>query len=179
MNIKKNNEVETKALEIILDTNILQYLSNKELKQDLQQFLNDFIEKGYTLAISEISIFELLRNLSKSKEEVAVNQLNIFEKYQVTSTTLTVASQLSTIYSQNNISPQQISIPDLVIAATAVLTNTMILTSDINDFPRPFFSEILEMQIFYKKKSKTKLQVFQLLSPNLAVINAKFSERTL
>lgn len=87
------------------------------------------------------------------------------------------ASWLSTIYKNEKVSNQQISLEDKIIDATAILTDSLIMTADINDYPRPFFTEAEEKLFFYRHKNKTCMRVIQLLKPNLPVMQQRFSER--
>lgn len=100
------------------------------------------IYRGFGLAISYISILELLAD--------------------------------ATIKQEQN---EDISLADKVITATSILSGSLVLTADVNDFPRPFFSEAEEKLIEYRKKNKTNMISLQILRPNIVYINQRFSER--
>jgi len=54
---------------IILDTCILQYLNDKKISAQLISYLASLIKKGFSLAISDISIQELLTNATIKQEK--------------------------------------------------------------------------------------------------------------
>jgi predicted nucleic acid-binding protein len=126
--------------DIILDTCILQYISNKKISGQLISYLASLVKKDFNLAISDISIQELLTNATIRQEKEGLALLSNFKNYQLESNILVSASQLSTLYNQRKIPNQNISVPDKIIASTAILSDSLIMTADINDFPRPFFS---------------------------------------
>lgn len=162
---------------IILDTCILQYISDKKISAQLISYLASLIKKGFSLAISDISIQELLTNATIKQEKEGLALLSNFKNYQLESNILVSASQLSTLYNQGKIPNQNISIPDKIIASTAILSGSLIMTADVNDFPRPFFLEAEEKLFFYKHRNKTNMRVVQMLKPNMATIIQRFSER--
>ncbi|MHA1305138.1 MAG: type II toxin-antitoxin system VapC family toxin [Candidatus Heimdallarchaeaceae archaeon] len=162
---------------IILDTCILQYINDKKISTQLISYLGDLTKRGFGLAISDISIQELLTSATIKQERNGLALLSKLRAYRVESTILVGASQLSTLYSQEKISNQNISIPDKIIASTAILSGSLIMTADVNDFPRPFFLEAEEKLFFYKHKNKTNMRVIQILRPNKEVINQRYSER--
>lgn len=167
--------------DIILDSCILQYIGNKQILGELLAYLLELVERGFGLTISEVSYFELLSGTTIKQEKSAVDLLDKFNRYLIDLRVLIAASQLSTLYFHQckleDRSPQNISFQDKIIAATAILTGSLILTANINDFPRPFFQEAEEKPIFYKHKNKTQMLVLQLLRPNQLVVQQRFHER--
>ena len=162
---------------IILDTCIVQYTSDKFIGVDLLKYLVQLSQRGFGLAISAISIYELLSGTTEKQETDGLSILNLFKKYYFDDNLLLAASQLSTLYEKEKVPSQNISVPDKLIAATAVLTGSLVMTADINDYPRPFFDTAEEKLFFYTKKDRTNMRVIQLLRPNSVVINQRFSER--
>lgn len=170
----QNNPVQS---HILLDTCILQYLGNKDFGGELLAYLTSLVDQKHIFAISQISISELLANMNVTQEKEGIEKLNIFTQYLVDSSTLHASARLSTVYKLENINENQISVGDKIIASTAILTDSMILTSNVNDFPRPFFRTVDEKLIFFTKKNSKKMIVFQLLRPNYDILNQKFAER--
>ncbi len=172
---------ETPQQVIILDTNILQYINNQKILAQLLSYLSDLVKRGFGLAISEVTYYELLSGTTAKQEEDGLNILNNFTKYVVELRVLVAASQLSTLYYHQckleGRTSHDISVQDKIIASTAILTGSLILTANINDFPRPFFHEAEEKPLFYKDGNKTKMLVLQLLRPNQVVIQQRFQER--
>lgn len=163
--------------DIILDTCLLQYLSDQKISKELVDYLMELQGANFDLAISNISICELLSGTTKRQEADGIGILSLFKKYQVDDNVLLATSQLSTLYGREKIPGQDISIADKIIAATAVLTGSLILTADIHDFPRPFFKEAAEKLFYYSIRNKTCMRVVQIFSPNTVIINQRFSER--
>jgi predicted nucleic acid-binding protein len=172
-----SNSEEAKKELIILDTNILQYIQHDKFSSQLGSFLHELFNMTYELSVSNISIYELLCGTSLNLEKRGTEVLSWFTQLDVSKDVLLLSSQLFTLYNDQKISKEQISYADRIIAATCVLTNSLLLTGDVNDFPRPFFTEVYEEKIFYKQKNKTCLQVVQLLQPNHEFILQKLSER--
>ncbi len=128
---------------VILDTNIIQYSANKKFGKEITDFLDELKKRGFELAISDISYSELLANLSQAKEEAGLKLLRSFKKIEVGTTFLHAAARTCTIYNQQRKieqkSKSEASVADLIIAATAILTGSLIITANINDFPKAIF----------------------------------------
>lgn len=175
-NILDSNE-QSPIQNIILDTNILQYLSNRYIKNELNSYLLDLVARGFGLAISDISIVELLQDSTSEQEKIGLEILNLFNRYQLNESFLLGAAQFSTLYKSDRVRNDAISLADKIIASSSVLSGSLVLTADVNDYPRPFFWEAEEKQIIYRKNNKTNILIVQLLRPNMEYINQKFSER--
>lgn len=64
---------------IILDTCILQYLDDNSLRDDVFELLNKLITNNNILAISDYSVFELLRGANVSKQESLSRIVTFYE----------------------------------------------------------------------------------------------------
>lgn len=175
--IYMTDQMETVKQSVICDTNILQYLGNKHILLELTNYLLDLEKRKFTLSISIISLYELLSGATLTQEKKIVKTLNQFKKWEITEEVLITSSRLTTLYNMGRIPIQMISSEDKFIAATAILTGSLILTANVNDFPRPFFREAEEKLIFYKRKDKKIMLSLYLLNPNYPVINQRFTER--
>lgn len=163
--------------DIILDTCLLQYIGDKNIAKNLIDYLSELEGANFNLAISNISVCELLSGTTQKQETDGLSILSLFKRYQVDDNVLVATSQLSTLYGREKIPNQDISIADKIIAATAILTGSLILTADVHDFPRPFFREAAEKLFYYSIKNKTRMRVVEVLAPNTVIINQRFSER--
>lgn len=161
---------------IILDTNILQYFGNKHIGPLLRQYLQVLRGRNFTLSISEVTIFESLAFSKRHQEDEIVRTLNQFLHKPITKEVLVTSSWLSKLYIIEQIPLLQISTEDKILGATALLTNSLIVTANVNDFPRPFFKEKEEELIFYRYKNKKRMIAVYLLEPNLPVIQERFDE---
>lgn len=162
---------------VILDTNIFNYSSNKFISTTLNSFLSLLINSGFVLAFSDISMCELLSGATVTQENDQLSVLNNFRRYLVDDNVLIGAARLQSFYKKENVPEGQIDLADKIIAATAIITGSLILTANVNDFPRPFFHEVHEERLMYRKKDSSCLQVVQLLSPNIELINQRLTER--
>lgn len=163
--------------DIILDTNILQYSIDKHILLSLSSYISDLLKRGFGLAISNISAFEILAGVDVKKEERLLNLLNQYNKYDITDEVLIGAAQLQTLYGVDKILPTQISIGDKLIASTSILTGSLIMTVNGKDFPWPFFSELERNLIIYTKNKRSHVFMVGLFAPDLVYINNCFSKR--
>lgn len=168
---------------ILLDTCSLRYLSsenNEDLAQKVANYLIELNVRGFTLAISEISIYELLEGVTQKREVNLLNVLSIFDYFFVERRDLIAGAELHDLYrDQSKINkagkllegkPGNIEMADKIIAATCIFSMAPILTADGNDFPRPFFFEHEIKKIEFLDKGKTKVVVLYLLNPEYDVI---------
>lgn len=178
MNQPLNNQPVAVPIQyIILDTNILQYTENKDIATALITFLSELVQRGFGLAISDVSKFESLCGTTISQEAKIIETLKLFQNYQITDEVLIAASRLFTLYKNEGVPISQVEVPDKIIASTAILNNSLVLTANISDFPRPFFSEAETKHVFYRKNNKDNLLVVMILRPDLTVIQDRFSKR--
>lgn len=174
----------TTQQDVILDTCILQYLgSSKGFGTELTSYLDELVSRGFGLTISDVSFYELLSGLSTQKETEGINLLNKFTRYLLEPTVLLAAARLSALYfQQTKIEGRTTGDPsmqDKIIGVTSILTGSLIITANVNDFPRPFFREVEEKLLYYKERNKQQMQVIQLLAPNAPVVEQRFQERPL
>jgi predicted nucleic acid-binding protein len=107
---------------LLLDTNILIYLSKKELK------LEDFASEDDVLFISVITLMEAKGyQFSNKKEETIIDSLceNLIKAYLTDDVIETVIS----LRKKHNI-----KLPDAIILATAIENNLQLITRNTKDF---------------------------------------------
>jgi predicted nucleic acid-binding protein len=107
---------------LLLDTNILIYLSKKELK------LEDFASENDVLFISVITLMEAKGyQFSNKKEETIIDSLceNLIKAYLTDDVIETVIS----LRKKHNI-----KLPDAIILATAIENNLQLITRNTKDF---------------------------------------------
>lgn len=172
---------------ILFDTNALQYLFSAKTKPSFEKAVLELDTEGYGRAISHISIFEAIKSTSINGAKQFEEKLNgsqterPFKRYPLDLDTLMSSAILYNIYSlcdQTKPILNAISQPDLFIAATAILTDSLILTADCNHYPRPFFKEIEEIEINYRSKNHPKSIFVMLLEPNYMVIQSHIGNWT-
>lgn len=161
---------------LILDTNILQYVSNKSSRDAISGHLSDLESEGVTFSISEITIYELLCGTNSTQRVNGRAILQQFTRYGINQDILSFCSYLQTWYRQNLTHYQSISTADIIIAATAMFISSGILTADCNDFPRPFFSEERILTMEYRHKNKMRMIPLYVLLPNEEVISTYYRQ---
>ena len=163
---------------IILDTNILQYLNNTDISKELIAYFSEIIKAGYTnFAMSDFSFFEAISGAPKKDEEKLIELLSQIPRFEVKPETCVAAGQMATLYRIEKAEFQNIESGDKIIAATAILSGSLILTANCNDFPRPFFREFHKRFVYYKRKNKDQMISIYLLQPDLEQINFRFNNR--
>ena len=116
---------------LLLDTNILIYLSKQELK------LEDFASEDDVLFISVISLMEAKGyQFSNKKEETIIDSLceNLIKAYLTDDVIETVIS----LRKKHNI-----KLPDAIILATAIENNLRLITRNTKDFEVAAHSEMV------------------------------------
>tara|TARA_Y100000310_G_scaffold234036_1_gene236944 strand:+ start:1169 stop:1702 length:534 start_codon:yes stop_codon:yes gene_type:complete len=169
--IKNNN--------IILDSCTIQYLDNKAMKLSLWKILKHLRQNKNVFNIALISYYELLSECPKNKEEKLLKILGFFNIHKFSEEVIVTAARLATCYrlEPNIKNHQSINDGDKIIAATAMLSDSFILTANANDFPRPFFNEVYKENIIYKKKNKDYLLSMYLLKPDLDLFLERLKRR--
>jgi predicted nucleic acid-binding protein len=116
---------------LLLDTNILIYLSKQELK------LEDFASEDDVLYISVITLMEAKGyHFSNKKEETIIGSLceNLIKAYLTDDVIETVIS----LRKKHNI-----KLPDAIILATAIENNLQLITRNTKDFEVAAHSEMV------------------------------------
>lgn len=151
---------------IILDSNIYAIYNRKPLVSKLFDELRHFIVKKYGIGISEISFCEILSGMTFEKEGAALKNLNGMRSFPVTKDIFVTAAKLEYFYKRER---YEIALVDRVIAATSFLTDSLILTSNIRDFPMPFFNVVETILLKHNSKRNPSFLYVYLLKPNLNV----------
>jgi len=162
---------------LLLDTNIIQYAGNKNkaLSESVRTQLLSLEKSGYSIVISQYSVFENLQGLWGNKAEEATALLAKFEQKIVSKEVLVLSSILGGLYGREN-DLKDIADGDKIIAATAMLTNAVVLTRNHRDFPIPFFIQENFYDIIYVDGDRKKLLDLGLYKPNTKIIESKVAE---
>ena len=150
---------------VLLDTCILQYLDKKGLRDDLFKVLDELERKKNILRVSDYTTFELFSGCYQETEKSLVPIWKKYKRYIVNTRVLTQAAHFSTVLDSKKYNSP--SAGDKIIGMTALLTNSLVLTSDSRGFPRPFFSEEYIFIIIRRKKKKLVPLVFYFLKPEI------------
>jgi len=170
-------ETQTPSRYIILDTCIFQHFADKALGLAAINALSEPIQAGYGISISDFSFFELLDGASLEKEAERINSVGKTRRFWVKKQVLVTAAHLGCLYTKDGIPDKQIGAGDKIIGATALLTNSIIYTTNGRDFPRPFFIELASVPLWYKKNDQDVCVMSYYLEPNTPYIVEKYNER--
>jgi len=164
---------------ILLDTNIFEHLDNTELNPQITSLLKDSVSKGYAISMSQYSILELLDTASVENEVRAMNTISGLKQFKASQSVLIAAGHLGCLYKEdgleNNKQPER---GDKVIAATSLINNTIVFTTNGRDFPIPFFKEISRPVLKYHKPDGREVYIVSyFLEPDIDVIQNKYNSR--
>lgn len=163
---------------ILLDTNIIQYCANQYSSFEFIDYILSIAKNTENIFMLDYSQFELLRGATISTEEKMNLLLELFEKLPLTQDVLIAASRLETLYKMEKIPYEKISDGDKLIAATSILSESLIVTANARDFPWPYFQEIERCPLTYAEKShRYKCIMVSLLKPDIHFVLKRFSER--
>ena len=160
--------------QLILDTNIIQYGTDKKYSDALLEVLESLRSK-YEFAASSISKYEYFAGMSgkKSKKKIqeGVSFFRALAMIPINDDHLKIAAALTTSYKCNDASRSfecGVSFSDKLIGATAISLGACVLTGNSNDFLSPFFDEA---DIFTLKPSTEREQKISIVIPNIKMFN--------
>jgi predicted nucleic acid-binding protein len=117
---------------ILLDTTVLiDVLRNRGNRRAL---LADFVEQGHTLATAAINIGEVYAGMRPHEATETDRFLGSVESYPTTGAIARHAGMLKSAYGQKR---KPLSLPDMIVAATALAHGASLMTDNRKDFPLP------------------------------------------
>jgi len=117
---------------ILLDTTVLiDVLRNRANRRDL---LAGFVEHGHTLATSAINVGEVYAGMRPHEATETDRLLRSIVSYPMTHAIARHAGMLKFAYSQRG---KTLSLPDMIVAATALTHSASLMTDNRKDFPLP------------------------------------------
>lgn len=171
----KNPPIKNNKQYVVLDTCIIQYFGDSELANCILTDLKEAVKAGYDLAISDFTFFELLDGASVEKETQRIDALNGLSRAYVKRNTLIAAAHLGCLYADDKASAD---IGDKIIGATALLSNSIIYTANVRDYPLPFYNVLLKGYLIHHKKGFEVTIPSYFLKPDVDYIIKKYNERT-
>lgn len=169
---------------VLLDTNIISKLSSEKLGEMIYGYLNGFLKVNpdWSFAISDFTYFELLNGLSSDKEnEVTAFLDSSFPFYAVDREILRKAAHLGSLYKEHfaelGFSDGMPEHGDKIIAATAFKHSTLIFTTNIRDFPQPFFKEIARKLFEYDVRNRMVCVPTYFVEPQIELTQKYHSHR--
>ena len=114
----------------LLDTSVIIDAINN--RKNRRQHLRDLLESGNTLACCPVNVAEVYAGMRAREEGATADFLNTLDYYSISPPIARQAGELKREYGKKG---KTLSIPDTLIAATAMHNNLMLLTDNVKDFP--------------------------------------------
>lgn len=162
---------------IFIDTCIIQYMgeSNRSRSTSIIKCLTSLKEQDYSLAISQITLYENLHGLWGDKAKKAEDLLETYESKEVSAQNLVFAAWLGGLYHDEKM--DGVDIGDKIIASTAILEGGFVLTANHKDYPSPFFLTKESFALPYQVGHFTKTLDLILYKPNFVLIARRIEEK--
>lgn len=163
-----NNEENPAKKFLLLDTNTLSRASacrgdrtkaSETVANQIVTYLKDLFSKEndtWSVAISSITYYELV-NESSIEDEIKIEKaLEGAQRFVVDDIILRIAARLGCFYGEKEVGvgKDQVSFADKIIAATAFVTGSIVYTTNMRDFPAPFFAEATQLRKIIQYESK-------------------------
>lgn len=157
----------------ILDTNIIDYGLKPDYAESVASLIRE-LSKEFDLTTTQYSRFELFRGMNSEKIPAAKVLFDSFACVDIDGDVFKTAAALSTCY-KNDLATKSragsFSDGDILIASASFIANSVIVTADVNDFPRPYFLEHASSNHrIVSSRKKTTIQV-GILAPNIPHLN--------
>ena len=158
---------------VVADSNIFQYGINEHYATSVAELFQAIEVEHLETAVLAYTAFEVYRGLANNRINRMRSLIETFMRLGVDLATFKVAAALTTCYNSHEATKayaNRYSDGDVVLAASAFHYRTYILTANVNDFPRPFFTESRSYGL-RNTKSRHSIHV-GLLCPNFAAFQA-------
>lgn len=161
----------------ILDTNILDYGFKPEYADSVAKFLLS-VGAEYDLITTQYSRFELFRGLTSNLIPKAKSLFDAFACVEITGDVFKIAAALSTCYRNDGPTKSRSTgygDGDTIIGAAGFVHNASIITANLNDFPRPYFSETPATYSISSNKKSYTIRV-GVLAPDVTYLNTMITQ---
>lgn len=160
----------------ILDTNIILYGLKSEYALSVSKLITELSCK-YELVTTQFTRFELFRGMISAHIPDAKLLFNSFSCIDITGDIFKIAAALSTCYKNDTATSSRAnsySDGDIIIGASGFTSDAVVVTANINDFPRPYFDELSTKHSITSQKKGTTIAI-GVLKPNIAYLNQNIS----
>ena len=124
---------------ILLDTDTLSFFlrNNEKNEQKATQKINDYLNQNEKFSISIITYYELLNGLYFGDTEERTQQIELFLNTQtILPISKKIAQKAAQIYTKLRKEGNKIAHNDILIAATAIVENLVLITNNTKHFDR-------------------------------------------
>ena len=117
-------------MNLLLDTTVL--IDTLRSRNTRRALLTDLVLQGHTLGISAINIAEVYAGMRTSEAEQTDIFLARLQCFPITGHTARIAGALKNRHAREG---KTFSLPDMMIAATAMEHGLVLMTDNVRDFP--------------------------------------------
>lgn len=150
--------------QVVLDWNIIQYWINEKMRPNILPVLEEMNDADLQFTMSEVSVHEGQCRLPIGKHIEARNFMNGIPRFPVDYDTQLISGSVFSCYrnhEKTKAHAKAISLPDVYNAACTILNNALLITSDVDDYPWPFFDVVYTWTILNEKGSLLKICLLQ------------------
>ncbi len=162
---------------IILDTCIISCFSNEDLGNKILDILREAVALGYGIAISDITLFEVINGTGLDTEVKMMETLKGVDRFSLKQDVLFAAAHLGGLYKAHDYRLDQFGTADQLIAATSITRNALVFTKNGKDFPQPMFKELDRRMIEYTSKEYPVCVPTYFMEPQIDYIRVHYSKR--
>ena len=147
-----------KNQKILIDSCILIYCgTDKYNGKGFKELLRLLVDQKNRLAISEICSFEVIKNCQKKENfPYFIKLIDYVHNIGINRYILMNSAILHSLYVENkNDKEKEKFVGDLIIGGTAVYYDALLLTTNLNDFPEPYWEIITKDYVTYEDGRKT------------------------
>ncbi|WP_375559531.1 type II toxin-antitoxin system VapC family toxin [Bernardetia sp. OM2101] len=124
---------------ILLDTDILSFFLRNEKENEIKasQKVNDYLKEHHKFMISSITYYELLNGLYFGDTKERTTEIELFlNQHTILPISKSIAQKASQIYTRLRSEGNLIAHNDILIAATAIVENLVLITNNEKHFDR-------------------------------------------
>lgn len=158
---------------VFIDACIVQHADNDGIARGIGSDLTHAFEAGFQPATSDFTLFELIDGGTPNIEENRVKAIKGFRRFRVQDRVIRLSARMLCFYREHGLT--DISKGDRILAATCVLNpHSVLYTTNIRDFPEPFFSVVGKQQIVYLTKRGEAAIYSYFLAPDYRAITHSY-----
>lgn len=162
---------------VFIDSCVIQAAGDK-LKSKSEAVIGELTKlakEGFSLAISEYTVYENLHGLWGKKAIETSNILKQYEWKTVSANVLVLASLLGGLYYEAGYDRDRIRDGDKIITSTAILERGLILTNNHKDFPPPFLTTERSIPLTYNKGHYNTTIDLAIYKPSIELIGRRIN----
>jgi predicted nucleic acid-binding protein len=161
--------------QILVDANVFSYGTNEKYSDAIANVFERLAQLKHEPAVLSYTSFEVYRGLDFKRVPKMKLLVDAFTPVDIDLKGFKIAAALYSCYKKHpTTKAYTYQDGDIVTAAGAFLYNTLVLTADGNDFPRPFFDDVEKFPL--KMLDGRVPLIVSLLQPNIQCFNGAIKE---